>query len=1089
MCERLFVLLMERVEKKSSPGYPYVWQGVGNNESVLQDPALFAQARHRFLELMEDLRQGKPLRDPTVRIFVKPEPHKIQKIIEGRLRLIWALPLEYQLVHRLFLDSSLTSEIANFREIPSKGGMSNVRGGFHRLFKDLDDGTDGICDKDMKGWDMSASQHTILMERDVRWRLCVNPNDVFKRGFDACYDSLLKSRVIFSDGTILEQLEAGIVRSGSMITLSGNSRMQVINKVYFCLVRFGLYENQQHKVASIGDDTLERLREKFKLDYMRFLSSIGYTCKEAEFGRLEDRTFCSHKFFKHKSGVYVPVPLNWNKHAFALTCKESSKTAFYPDQLLSLMLEYAFVDDKFQELRDCLVRIRPELALSQELMQNFMLGLETSGATPAVYAKLEQIDLQRWKKRLECVEENPGPLFDGFWQQRVLGLFILSAWLSSHAFFYVTDAPMWMLLTYAVFIAVRPCHASVCCEVARDSVQIELSFSNTTSFGQDVQNKFVQPVANALGWTTKKLVYAIDNLEVNPFKHRLRETRSLTARRAIEMPKKNQSKSVQKLASTVKKMMHQKEKRVVKQEMKLAAAMSASARARPRKTRNGGNRLAFLQANKFNMERAQFGGRDLVAKIVLSAASADSTSGADVAGTNLFQTQIRPQVFIPNTRLGQLMNLFMKWRLLKARFTFKSSLPPGTNAGTMLFVHEPDPNEEIPAQYAAPTAGTLSNYDSHSIKALVPMAKAPDDFKGEFSDHLDLKPSSAVGPGGGWFVVDPNNMATAIENSMGQFAIFVQDAHNILGANADLPTQQYEIGSLFFEYDIEVQTAADNGSALSGGYTALNVAQAATTSYVAPGNETSMTLVAGNFVPPNNTPGGTAATAWAAISSGTGLEYGVKVKVLWDGTHEWWSFSSAGVYLVVYNQVAIGTGADLGTSYSGWGGWTHASVAGSQGSVLHEHSTVVNSTSYISASGGGPVAVGVLNVEDPLLDFFSPGIWHVGTTGSSTVTTTASSELRFIALPPETTYSMRKELRMKKAEEKTITDMTPQLEKLFAKWMAQQGCDAMRTLVPADIAVPPDKDAILSVKREERKAELLTPRDSWFIPKTRSLKN
>jgi len=135
------------------------------------------------------------------------------------------------------------------------------------------------------------------------------------------------------------------------------------------------------------------------------------------------------------------------------------------------------------------------------------------------------------------------------------------------------------------------------------------------------------------------------------------------------------------------------------------------------------------------------------------------------------------------------------------------------------------------------------------------------------------------------------------------------------------------------------------------------------------------------------------------------------------------------------------------------------------------------------------VAVGVLNVEDPLLDFFSPGIWHVGTTGSSTVTTTASSELRFIALPPETTYSMRKELRMKKAEEKTITDMTPQLEKLFAKWMAQQGCDAMRTLVPADIAVPPDKDAILSVKREERKAELLTPRDSWFIPKTRSLKS
>jgi len=261
------------------------------------------------------------------------------------------------------------------------------------------------------------------------------------------------------------------------------------------------------------------------------------------------------------------------------------------------------------------------------------------------------------------------------------------------------------------------------------------------------------------------------------------------------MPPKPKGKSGQ------KKMQHQKNKRKAAIAV-LKETIAVKMPAVKRRTHAGGGRLAFLKANRFNMDTARFGGRDLVAKIVLSANAASQTSGADKAGTNLWQCQLRPQIFIPNTRLSRLMGLFMKWRLLKARFTFKSSLPPATNAGTMLFVHEPDPNEVIPAQFQAPTAGTLSNYDSHSIKALVPMAKIPDDFKGERNDHLDLQPSKAVGPGGGWFLLDPENAATPFENSMGQFAIFVQDAHNILGSNSSLPTLQYEIGSLFFEYDI-----------------------------------------------------------------------------------------------------------------------------------------------------------------------------------------------------------------------------------------------------------------------------------------------
>jgi len=389
--------------------------------------------------------------------------------------------------------------------------------------------------------------------------------------------------------------------------------------------------------------------------------------------------------------------------------------------------------------------------------------------------------------------------------------------------------------------------------------------------------------------------------------------------------------------------------------------------------------------------------------------------------------------------------------LIKARFVFKSGLPPGSNAGTMLFVHEPDPNEEIPNQYAAPTAGTLSNYDSHTVKSLVPMAKRPDDFKGEHMDYLDLQPHLAKGPLGGWFVVDPNNSATLLESSMGQFAIFVQDVHNILGANSFLPTKQYEIGSLFFEYEIEVQTAADNGN-LAGGYSFYSSQPPAGTAYANPGAIASASFTVGGGLPIQSAPSGQNQWWYNAQTTGQGLQ----MRVQWDGTREWWQFPEAGVYLMQVQWVGNNALSDFGTTVSGWNGITHNTSTGGIGTVLHSHR--VNGTSTTLTATDGPLSMGVVDVEDPVLDWFSFGTWTVGTGGSSTTTNTSSNcEARFLALPPEAIERYRRVKRAAQEEDRKLELVKPHLHKLFAEWLRGPGVD----LLPLGI----DGDKVEDVKR------------------------
>lgn len=1002
--------ILATLNKDASPGFPWIWMGVTINADILKSEQLAAQVCQAFALLMQKIVLSEELPLPMVRLFIKMEAHKHAKLRDGRYRLIWAYPVEYQMVHRFFLQSSITAEIENCESIPSKPGTSFVYGGTRRLYSWINDDSKTMLEADKSSWDMTVPESLQLMERDARWRLCLNPDQVgledFKFGFDQCYRTLTQSNVIFSDGTILEQLVPGIVRSGGFITISGNSRMQVLLKVWFCIDSTNVYCDASHRLMAMGDDTIERMNGLDAKEYVDWMNRKGFSMKHANVGSLVGLSFCSH-VFRRVEGNIVCVPTNWPKHQFNLSIKQSSKVPFYDMQLYSLLFEYAFDDDVFHEIRGELLRVAPKLAVSQKRAQNFLTGYEAdlpvlSGEQRMAVLKndtflnLRNLYGFRFQGPVRCAVEKQSrskPLLN-FLLLLFMALFLLPYLRNLYGPLQGPDrsvVPEQSMFEYRPDPRSKPPGFFQVLRPFAPLIDGKSTFSKTIGF-----------LGHTPGMPKRTKISGSLRLSDNPGK-------KLKAKKAAALTRSAQQ--VKQITQKIKHNLHSSS---------MLAGMGLAATAPNLRKPKG--RLASVRASQFGMDYARFQGRDLVTKLLLSAALT-SSFGKDIAGTLLYSASIRPQQLIPNSRLARLIGLFQKFRLRKFRFVFESGLPAGSNAGSMLFVHEPDPNEALPAQFAAPSAGTLSNYDSHSATSVVPMAQIPLGLSQ--APGRSVRTDLNLGLFGGWFLVDPQNKATAVENTAGQFAIFVQDVHSILGSSGSLPTSQYEIGSLFLEYDIEVSVASDSAD-MAGGYTSM-LANTSTTGvpYQAPGNEASQT-----FSPTGFAPIGVAATSLTNWFGSSAANYGLKLGVQYDGTNEWFQFPGPGVYFVEI-QVLNFVAADFGSTHSGFGGWVHHSTTGSTGSVLHSHTAAANSSS--SLIGSGPVAVAVIDVEDPLLDFFSPGNWILGTGGSATNTSTTSAEMRAILLPPEATQFLRRKDREEKKEKELFDRVIAALSKHESK--------------------------------------------------------
>lgn len=232
------------------------------------------------------------LMDP-VRVFVKNEPHKMEKVLQGRVRLIMSVSLIDKMIEMLISRHLCKLEIQNWRRIPSKPGIGFSDLDNKEVFEDVMSSGFPMSCSDMQGFDWSVKQWMIEDEAESEILLCANSNPMWELLLRA--KAVLESESIFqfSDGEMVQPLFKGIVNSGKLRTSRGNSWIRV---------RLADLVGSRKTIAA-GDDCVESTVPNAFEKY----AALGVTCKEYV-PCIDSFEFCSRIY--RANGSY---PLNAEK--------------------------------------------------------------------------------------------------------------------------------------------------------------------------------------------------------------------------------------------------------------------------------------------------------------------------------------------------------------------------------------------------------------------------------------------------------------------------------------------------------------------------------------------------------------------------------------------------------------------------------------------------------------------------------------------------------------------------------------------------------------------------------------------------------
>lgn len=382
----------------SSPGFPLCVYYTTNK--LLKDgfgiDNLVKAVSDRFYLLLDLHIQGKNWTfdhcDP-IRLFIKNELVSREKLDQWSLRIIWAAAFVDQMIDDVLFGPGDREEIARYDAIPSKPGMDN-HGGIHELVRYL--GERGVpkdyVDLDKSGWDITYRDWEMEAEFEYRCRACANKDslpfvfDAWKGVANIRLQMLMQKRIAFSDGLVLDQMVPGIMPSGSKITISANSRAQVLLKIIFSN-RHGGYDYKRDGIVAMGDDSLEHIGPFCVNQYREFIESCGHRVKRISGpGPISEREFCSARItYSEKWAKWVSVPTRTERAVCALMLKRASKLQYATSYFASACLNHAFDDALYPKLSEaflfkCRKKIDGEDSMAQhrsrEAMQSLFIRLK-----------------------------------------------------------------------------------------------------------------------------------------------------------------------------------------------------------------------------------------------------------------------------------------------------------------------------------------------------------------------------------------------------------------------------------------------------------------------------------------------------------------------------------------------------------------------------------------------------------------------------------------------------------------------------------------------------------------------------------------
>lgn len=310
---------IDAVDRASSPGYPFIktYRGFNNGEVIdmLGTKEMIRLVREAI---------AKEEQDPT-KLFVKWEPHKLNKVENDMERLISSIPLIAQIRDRVIFGPLEAALRAAYPNIPVATGWADKLGVHHSLLRQFrKKGRKLGLDKGTWDWTVTLLHLMILyhfliamhtysdLETEQEHKAAVD------RHFRLMYGP--GHKFISSNGMAFVQELAGIWKSGGFMTLTGNAIMNAGSDIWAQL-KMGRTPEQiaAYKMAAFGDDTLQDVADDLDVDeYIRTLRSSGAIIKDEDIDlseSLDGLEFCGHKIkyleVELKRSPFRPVEKNW----------------------------------------------------------------------------------------------------------------------------------------------------------------------------------------------------------------------------------------------------------------------------------------------------------------------------------------------------------------------------------------------------------------------------------------------------------------------------------------------------------------------------------------------------------------------------------------------------------------------------------------------------------------------------------------------------------------------------------------------------------------------------------------------------------
>lgn len=308
------------LDNQSSPGFPYMREKPTIGQWLEAD-GLGSYSPVQVQRLWYDVQlvmSGQY--EHYFRVFVKDEPHKISKVEAGKWRLIMAASLPVQMVWRMCFSHQNDWLNDHPYTTPSAHGLVFCYGGWRR-FKAHARTKSLVYSRDLSAWDWGAPLWVLQLIRDFR---VGNSSDIaFTRVVNWLYkDAFEDTKLLFSNGLVVQQRFGGMMKSGLYVTISDNS-LSMVGLHLVAGLRSGMFFGS---VWATGDDVLQQYWSE---EYSDRLLELGGRVKEVE----RSLIFMGTSFEKE------PEPMYYAKHLVNLAAHGVDEL---PEVLDGYMRLYAY---------------------------------------------------------------------------------------------------------------------------------------------------------------------------------------------------------------------------------------------------------------------------------------------------------------------------------------------------------------------------------------------------------------------------------------------------------------------------------------------------------------------------------------------------------------------------------------------------------------------------------------------------------------------------------------------------------------------------------------------------------------------------